>query len=203
MVLEMTNTKVKGELLPPRLSQWPPGFQNITAQSYHSSVTAELLSFLCPNSLLGVSGQSNQQPKGSQVVVRPVRDQAHPANGQHGLFAAKKIPARSHILNYLGEVHCDDRPDSDYDLSLHRTQDGISVGIDASKMGNEARFINDYRGIRPRPNAIFEERRAATGELCMSVWSGSEPIRKGDEILVSYGKSWWSARRSSGISDGH
>jgi len=129
------------------------------------------------------------------VVIRPIPGDLHPAKGQYGLFASRKISPRSHILDYVGEVHCDDRPDSDYDLSLHRTQDGISVGIDASQMGNEGRFINDYRGIKAKPNAVFVDYRHASGETRMSVWSGSEAIKKGDEILVSYGKLWWSARR--------
>jgi hypothetical protein len=86
-------------------------------------------------------------------------------------------------LYYMGEVHADDRPSSDYDLSLYRTQDNISIGIDASRIGNEARFINDYRGVRDKPNASFEDDRSA-GEL-----------RMGDEILVSYGKSWWRERQ--------
>ena len=134
--------------------------------------------------------------------------------GQSGLFAAKKIPPRTYLLDYLGEVHCDNRQSSDCDLSLYRTPDGlVSVGVDASAMGNEGRFVNDYRGIRTRPNAQFEERRADNGELRMTVWTGSEAIRKGEEILVStgvnsntlsltvlhpqvsYGKSWWSHRR--------
>lgn len=108
--------------------------------------------------------------------------------GQFGLFAAKKIPSRTHLLDYLGEVHCDDRPSSDYDLSLYRSSDGlVSVGVDASTMGNEGRFVNDYRGIRAKPNAQFEERRIENGELRMSVWTGSEVIKKGEEILVSEG----------------
>jgi SET domain-containing protein len=97
-------------------------------------------------------------------------------------------------LYYMGEVHADDRPSSDYDLSLYRTQDNISIGIDASRIGNEARFINDYRGVRDKPNASFEDDRSA-GELRMSVWSRNQPIAKGDEILVSYGKSWWRERQ--------
>jgi hypothetical protein len=106
--------------------------------------------------------------------------------GQFGLFAAKKIPPRTHLLDYLGEIHCDDRPSSDYDLSLYRTPDGsVSVGVDASGMGNEGRFVNDYRGIRAKPNAQFEERRADNGELRMSIWVGSEAVKKGEEILVS------------------
>lgn len=106
--------------------------------------------------------------------------------GQFGLFAAKKIPQRTHLLDYLGEVHCDDRPSSDYDLSLYRTLDGlVSVGVDASAMGNEGRFVNDYRGIRTKPNAQFEERRVDNEELRMGIWTGSEVIKKGEEILVS------------------
>jgi len=99
----------------------------------------------------------------------------------------------------LGEIHCDDRPSSDYDLSLYRCQNGVSVGIDASMMGNEARFINDYRGIRTRPNAIFVERRTTKGELRMSIWSSAEGIKKGEEIVVSYGKAWWRARSPSAL----
>jgi len=68
------------------------------------------------------------------------------------------------------------------------------VGVDAGAMGNEARFINDYRGIRSKPNAVFVESRTLQGELRMSIWSSTDPIQKGDEILVSYGKSWWRAR---------
>lgn len=110
--------------------------------------------------------------------------------GQFGLFAAKKIPPRAYLLDYLGEVHCDDRPSSDYDLSLYRTPDGsVSVGVDASGMGNEGRFVNDYRGIRAKPNAKFEERHGDNGELRMSIWTGSEAIKKGEEILVSVGES--------------
>lgn len=113
------------------------------------------------------------------------------------MFAAKKIPPKTHILDYLGEVHCDDRPKSDYDLSLFRSPDGvINVGIDASTMGNEARFVNDYRGIREKPNAVFEERRTESGVLLMSIWS-SDVIKKGEEIAVSYGKSWWKSRASA------
>jgi hypothetical protein len=109
------------------------------------------------------------------------------------LFASKKIPPHTHIIDYVGEVHCDDRPDSDYDLSLYRSQE-VNVGVDARVMGNEARFINDFRGIRDRPNAVFVEGRSSLGELRMSVWSGADGVDKGDEILVSYGKAWWRAR---------
>lgn len=131
------------------------------------------------------------------VIIRDIVETGHPAKGQRGLFTCKKIAPRTHILDYVGEVHCDDRPESDYDLSLYHAPGGVNVGVDASKMGNAARFTNDYRGVRQKPNALFEERRTPSGELCMSIWSGSESIRKGEEILVSYGKGFWRARSST------
>jgi hypothetical protein len=97
----------------------------------------------------------------------------------------------------MGEVHADERPDSDYDLSLYRLPDGMSIGVDASRMGNEARFVNDFRGIREKPNASFEESRLSNGELRMSIWSMNVPINKGEEIVVSYGKSWWRERTAA------
>jgi SET domain-containing protein len=112
-----------------------------------------------------------------------------------GLFACAKIAPNQYILPYCGEIHSDERSDSDYDLSLHRT-DGISIGVDASQKGNEARFINDFRGIQPKPNAIFRQGIDHRGWLEMSVWSGPLPIKKGEEILVSYGKGWWKARQA-------
>ena len=30
----------------------------------------------------------------------------------------------------------------------------------------------------------------------MSVWTNADTIKKGDEISVSYGKSWWRAREA-------
>ena len=165
-------------------SHWPQGLRYLVEQQFHPSVPIPLQTFLRPkydkNSI-----DAGRSP--SLVTIRPIKDPNHPAFGQCGLFAAKKIPPKTHILDYLGEVHCDDRPNSDYDLSLYRTQD-VSVGVDASQMGNEGRFINDFRGVKAKPNAVFEERRSSTGELCMSVWSGAEPIKKSEEILVSYGK---------------
>ena len=121
-----------------------------------------------------------------RVQLNQLYLQSKQAVGQFGLFAAKRIPPRTYLLDYLGEVHCEDRSSSDYDLSLHRTPDGsVSVGIDASVMGNEGRFVNDYRGIRGRPNAQFAEKRCDNGELRMSIWTGSEVIKKGEEIIVS------------------
>lgn len=117
------------------------------------------------------------------------------------------------ILQYLGEVHAprldsgpapDPHASSDYDLSLDREQ---GIGIDACHKGNEARFINDYRGVAERPNAefkeVWDERRKVRG---MGVWvlgegkSGKgKGVKKGEEILVSYGRGFWGARKSDDV----
>lgn len=107
------------------------------------------------------------------------------------------LPAKSIILDYLGYVHDPSDLDktSDYDLSLDSE---LGVGIDASKMGNEARMVNDYRGVPgfERPNVVFETRRVGggTGELRMALWVGSKDIKKGTELCVSYGKGFWQER---------
>jgi SET domain-containing protein len=176
-------------------SCWPNvlNIQYLNSSRYHSSITSQIRS-----QILGVQKATpDHQNHRSLVHIRAISDATHPAVGQYGLFAARKIPPKTHIIDYVGELHCDDR-DSDYDLSLYRSQDGVNVGIDASTMGNEARFINDYRGVRDKPNAAFADGRTASGELRMSVWSGGQAIKKGDEILVSYGKGWWRARQENG-----
>jgi len=94
----------------------------------------------------------------------------------------------------------DPHADSDYDLNLDRE---LGIGIDADERGNEARFINDYRGVAERANAefkeVWDERRKERG---MGVWvlgerkSGKwKGIKRGEEILVSYGRGFWGARK--------
>ncbi|KAJ1324949.1 SET domain-containing protein-lysine N-methyltransferase [Microdochium nivale] len=161
-------------------------------------------------------------PRGPSLnaAILPVSDPAHPACHQSGLFATRPLPPGSLILPYYGLVHSALPPHSlkheasDYDLWLDRD---ASVAVDAALMGNEARFINDYRGIRAKPNAEFRECwDARNREKCMAVFvlpagkntasksRASTGIAKGDEILVSYGKGFWSNRseQQQNASDG-
>ncbi|KAI2633243.1 hypothetical protein GGS26DRAFT_555892 [Hypomontagnella submonticulosa] len=157
-------------------------------------------------------------PRGLSAAARivPITDPAHPANGQSGLFAARQLPPGSLILPYYGVVHSALPPhsaeheSSDYDLWL--TRDG-ALAVDAARAGNEARFVNDYRGVTDRPNAEFKEcwdtRR---GERCMAVFvlpaaknagkKAATGVAKGEEILVSYGKGFWSKRRDGELDNG-
>ncbi|KAI9805253.1 MAG: hypothetical protein M1833_005706 [Piccolia ochrophora] len=137
-------------------------------------------------------------PASERIEIRRINSPiGHPAFDQHGLFAAQDLEPDTIIIDYMGFVHSsrDADPSSTYDLSLDRELD---LGVDSTKMGNEARFINDYRGIRERPNADFRE-RVVRGQRRMSVWvmpagksgKGRKGVRKGEEIVVSYGKGFW------------
>ncbi|EQL04198.1 hypothetical protein G6O67_008073 [Ophiocordyceps sinensis] len=135
------------------------------------------------------------------VKIQQIRDAAHPADGQYGLFAAQNLKPGTFILPYLGRVHggaaSSSRAESDYDLWLDREAD---VAVDAAFEGNEGRFVNDYRGVKERANAEFGTAWCeGWQQVCVAFWvlggKNSKGIRKGEEILVSYGKGFWDERR--------
>lgn len=144
------------------------------------------------------------------VKITAIDAPSHPAYGQCGLFAATALSPGSFVLFYLGHVHDSSTSDlaSNYDLSLDRELD---LSVDATRFGNEARFINDYRGVREQgPNAEF---RDCVLQLGPGLWerrigvfvlsrgksargARAQGIKKGEEIVVSYGKGFWDARRA-------
>jgi hypothetical protein len=194
---------------------WPSHISYLTTPCYSPTITAPHLSTLRTRPTTSQETPHNT-PKGPCPLVRitTITSPAHPAYGQSGLFASRDLKPGKFILQYLGEIHApppslnngnpalDPHADSDYDLSLDREK---GIAIDADRKGNEARFINDYRGIAERPNAEFKEvwdgNRKERG---MGVWVLGEGrrgkgrgLRKGEEILVSYGRGFWGARKSS------
>lgn len=145
----------------------------------------------------------------SSVNIRAIGNESHPAYRELGLFATGHLAPDAFIVLYLGLVHTNDPHDTDetsnYDLSIDRDA-GISV--DASKMGTEARFINDYRGVREQgPNAEFRdvlmeyEHGTVENGIGVFVLSAGKAgkrkagIRLDEEIVVSYGKGFWQERR--------
>lgn len=68
----------------------------------------------------------------------------HPAIGQCGLFAKRTIPPRTLVVPYYGLVHLagdeegDEDAESRYDAAIE-AEDGTKLGIDATRMGTEAR----------------------------------------------------------------
>ncbi|KXJ89694.1 hypothetical protein Micbo1qcDRAFT_149394 [Microdochium bolleyi] len=203
---------------------WPPHLPYLTQPEYAPGLTAAQRAAIGTRPSHGAGSTTavtvisdmpeipTHLPRGpsANAAIVPISDPAHPACNQSGLFAARALPPGSLILPYYGLVHSALPPHSlrheasDYDLWLDRD---ASVAVDAALVGNEARFINDYRGVKNRPNAEFREcwdsRRR---EKCMAVFvlpagKNAHPrsktaagIAKGDEILVSYGKGFWGKR---------
>ncbi|CAN6660956.1 hypothetical protein TRVA0_033S00144 [Trichomonascus vanleenenianus] len=146
---------------------------------------------------IGVSRNEGKPGSGPSklVKIKRISDPNHPACGQFGLFAASKLAPRSKVLDYMGYVHPRSESDdaSDYDLVLDKA---TGVAIDAWKLGCEARMVNDYRGIRNKPNVQFDDYRdSATGELKIAVFVLDQPIQKGEELCINYGKGFWQGRQ--------
>ncbi|KAI1476203.1 hypothetical protein F4774DRAFT_255913 [Daldinia eschscholtzii] len=190
---------------------WPSTLPYLQQPSFAPHVTKAQQQIFRTRDPGTVSEIPRDFPRGPSALARiiPIANPSHPAHGQSGLFAARALPPGSLVLPYYGVVHSALPPHSaaheksDYDLWLDRD---AALAVDAASAGNEARFVNDYRGIAARPNCEFREcwdlRR---GEKCMAVFvlpagknagkKASAGIAKGEELLVSYGKGFWSKRR--------
>ncbi|KAF2965881.1 hypothetical protein GQX73_g7705 [Xylaria multiplex] len=191
---------------------WPSSVSYLSQPSFAPHVTKaqqESLRIRSPDLTATIPSHF---PRGPCPLVRiiPISDPSHPANGQAGLFSARHLEPGALIVPYYGLIHSSLPPHSfthdksDYDLWLNKE---AGVAVDAEKAGNEARFVNDYRGVRERPNAEFKQCwDMRSGQQCMAVFvlpavknastkAGAGGIAKGTEILVSYGKGFWSKRR--------
>lgn len=190
---------------------WPDHLPYLISPAYSPAITKAHLQSLRtrpePTDLPRQIPASLKPGPSANVKITPITNPLHPANGQAGLCATRALAPGSLILPYLGEVHpagAEAHASSDYDLWLDR---GGDVAVDAARMGNEARFVNDYRGVpgAARPNAEFcEVWDVRRGEKAMAVFvlpAGKKDkgkgggISKGQEILVSYGKGFWGKRQ--------
>lgn len=84
------------------------------------------------------------------------------------------------------------RPSSDYELDFGLESE---LSLDADSLGNEGRFLNDYRNTGQLPNVEFRLRTDRRGSLRQGIFvcaKGGLPA--GCELLVSYGKPYWRAR---------
>lgn len=199
---------------------WPPGVVYLTSPVYSKKLKAAAVTQLnadpdnaaaaaTPTGLILRSAQTS-----AKVKVTPITAGSHPASGQYGLFAAEHLPPDTLVVTYIGYVHPAEETDktSDYDLSIDRE---LGIGVDAARMGNEARFVNDYRGVASAPNAEFRDvwlelakskHEKRLGIFVLSAGKAgrrSQGIRKGEEILVSYGKGFWTERQKEATDAAH
>ncbi|KAK3292520.1 uncharacterized protein B0H64DRAFT_328010 [Chaetomium fimeti] len=212
---------------------WPPHIPYLATPSYSPHLTPAHLRALGtrpadPSDPLPEIPRDLKPGPCPSVRITPITDPTHPAHGQAGLFATRELAPGTLILPYLGEVHVGTAPfgrppnasgsssdhdgydyaGSDYDLWLDRDAD---LAVDAARAGNEARFVNDYRGVPGRAGrkanaefrVVWDGRR---GERCMAVFvlpAGKRAtgrarvvgVARGEEVLVSYGRGFWQGRR--------
>lgn len=186
---------------------WPDLLPYLTSPLHGKDLTtAHLVALrtIAPPPEPRILAQDSPTPSPLVRIQRIPSGSTHPASGQHGLFATRDLKPGTFILVYLGRTHpgAAAAEESDYDIWLDRDAD---LAVDAAKEGNEARFVNDYRGVRERANAEFRRVWCERwGEACVGVWvlpdgkkRKGEGIRRGEEIVVSYGKGFWEARREA------
>ena len=128
-----------------------------------------------------------------QRAARPCRrtfsaritEPSHPAVGENGLFAAIDLPCGAWVIDYVGAITLGANEDrsSDYVCDFGEKSE---LALDAKTVGNEARFVNDYRNTGKRASVEFRLRRDALGEMRQGVFvCAKEGVTKGEELLIS------------------
>ncbi|KJH43479.1 SET domain protein [Dictyocaulus viviparus] len=110
--------------------------------------------------------------------------------------ALRDIQRGSFIGEYTGELISDtEMARSDRtDTYFFETRVGEKLyTVDARRYGNFTRFIN--HSCRPNARVGMVIWEAQPEQLCHICIFASENISKGEEITISYGKSWWEAKR--------
>ncbi|OCK77453.1 hypothetical protein K432DRAFT_120251 [Lepidopterella palustris CBS 459.81] len=135
---------------------WPKDLTYLRRPHYSKTLSPATLTALTTPPSSSFTPITPLSPPFPQIRITPITSPTHPAHNQYGLFTTTHLSPSKLILPYLGFVHsaADEDSASDYDLSLDREH---GIGVDATRMGNEARFINDYRGVAGGPNAEFRE----------------------------------------------
>ena len=110
----------------------------------------------------------------------------------YGVFASEDILADGFIGIYTGEVVArQDYMSVDYAWAYPlKTLEGGKIILDAKFKGNEMRFVNDSR----TPNCVVKYVLGFDGiwHVC---YVASKLIKKGEQILVSYGEGYWKTRQ--------
>ena len=113
-----------------------------------------------------------------------------------GVFAKESIPPYSTLNHYTGILMLDRDIKSSHDSTFSFT-DLKTYSIDAMKAGNWTRFINHGDEKSPRTNAIPWEIYLEERGPRIVLTSGRHGIKRGDQILYSYGDSYWEGKRKA------
>lgn len=111
----------------------------------------------------------------------------------YGVFAKVNIPPYSTLHHYAGVLALDDKIHPDHDSTFSFT-DYKTFSIDAMKKGNWTRFMNHSPEGHPRNNVIPWEYYLSEGPRVVFT-SGQHGIKKGEQLLYSYGDEYWAERK--------
>jgi hypothetical protein len=116
------------------------------------------------------------------VEIRRLED-PHPLSGELGLFAAQPFEKFDILGEYCGEVFEGDGG-SEYATYLEDRRKKYALGVDATREGNESRFINHFAGIAKEPNLIMKITYVEEMPRVMIVCK--KDVEVGEELLFKY-----------------
>ncbi|KAL7555294.1 hypothetical protein ACHAWF_018997 [Thalassiosira exigua] len=180
-------------------SDWPADVEFSNDYRWDPAVPVEMRERYAPSDRI-----RRRAPRlSSRVYFKRISDPDHPAHGEFGLYCAlPHAPPGSWLLDYVGHVTLGENQDKESDY-VSDFGDKSELACDANSYGNEARFLNDFRNTGKHPNVEFNKRRDKNGELRQGVYvklkkdakeEGFDGVRRDEELLVSYGKSYWRSR---------
>lgn len=138
-----------------------------------------------------VSGRSAARTAG-MVRVGRVTAKDHPARGQLGVFATRRIPRGTRIMAFAGELLPDSAANSAYCTGI-----GGAHVVEPIVCGNEARFINDHLNVAAAPNVGSTCDVGTTSGTRRLMVQAVRDIAEGEEILTSYGGDYWATAAQS------
>ena len=154
--------------------------------------------FLSPSEITFHLGFAKKKRAPLQRHALSLRKNDRPCSGTRfarALFATAKLAKGHRLGQYAGALCAGDEKRTQptrepalgqYGITLDMEELGDALLVDAKHVGNESRFINDYRGIAPKPNVAFITRHDVSKGLWVDV-QVIELISEGDEILGDYG----------------
>ncbi len=107
----------------------------------------------------------------------------------YGVYAERDIEKGEFIGFYTGRWRLDEGSGSSY---LFEALDDSGIFIDAKTCGNFTRYINHAYSKKCNLEAIIYLREEGAFQFPMVVYYTKKKIRHGQQLLINYGKQYWS-----------
>jgi hypothetical protein len=148
-----------------------------------SSLTKYISSNTWPRSSQGRKLKKSAALAQIQGVEIRELEAPHPLSGELGLFAATNFEMFDIVGEYTGEVFEGDGG-SEYATYLEDRTKRYALGVDATREGNECRFINHFTNIAEEPNVVMKI--TYVDELPRVMVVCRKGIEVGEELLFRY-----------------